>query len=87
MNLIVMNPCVYHVTSHSLNSILEEFQETFSDSLCCFEGLPVSIKVDYSCTSKYLKARNVPFAIRVKVRKELENMVQKILFESVIYSD
>ena len=51
------------------------FWDIFSNSLACFKGLPVSVKLDDSCTLKYLKACNVPFALRDKVTKELENMV------------
>lgn len=83
----INNLSINSLSTQGLDSILMEYSEIFSESLGTFKVPPVSIKLDSNATPKFLKARNVPFALRNKVTEKLDDMVNKGILEPVTYSE
>lgn len=87
IDINVNNSNVNKLSSQSYDSILSKYSDIFVDSLGKFKGPPASIKIDENFNPRFLKARNVPFALRDRVAGEIERMVNEGILEPVEYSD
>lgn len=48
----------------------------FQDQLGCIEGVKAKLHVKAGAQPKFLRARNLPFALREKVENELKRFVE-----------
>ena len=58
-----------------LKELLDKYSGVFSPGLGKFTGPPVTLKVNGNAQPKFLKARNVPFALKDKVEKQLQREI------------
>lgn len=77
---------LHQVTTVMINEVLEKFKDVFSEELGTFKGMPVSFHIDPSVAPVQLKARNVPFALRPKIEKELKRLQEQGVLEPVTYT-
>ena len=52
--------------------LLQKFKSVFSPGLGCYTGEPISLPRRESRGPTFLKARQVPFALKAKVEAQLE---------------
>ena len=55
-----------------LKELLDKHSAVFSDGLGAFNGPPITLKLKVNAQPKFLKARNVPFALKNKVDQQLQ---------------
>ena len=71
-------PSQVQMDKHNSEDILEQYQEVFSNGLGKLEGKH-TIKVDLSVPAVVHAPRKIPFALRDKVRLELERMEKGVI--------
>ena len=72
--------------SSPLHTLLDKHSTLFSNELGCFNGPPVTLTVKEDIAPKFYKARPVPFALRDKVEKELQDLQDKGIISPVQHS-
>lgn len=70
-----------------VDGLLDTYRHIFSDELGTLEGINARIKVRESATPTFCKARAVPFALRPKVDKELDRLVEAGILSRVEHSE
>ena len=73
--------------SAELKPIMHEFPSLFTPELGKFTGPPVNIPVQDNAQPIFKKARMVPLALRERVDKELQRLVDQDILEPVLYSN
>jgi len=73
--------------SAELKPIMHEFPSLFTPELGKFTGPPVNIPVQDNAQPIFKKARMVPLALRERVDKELQRLVDQDILEPVRYSN
>ena len=63
-------------TNVQLQTVLDRHKEVFEDQLGCIEGVKAKLHLKSDVKPKFLRARNLPFALREKVERELERLVE-----------
>ena len=64
---------VYQLRSNDeLQTVLDHHKEVFADQLGCIEGVKAKLHLKPNSQPKFIKARNLPFALREKVEAQLE---------------
>ena len=71
----------------SLSAILSKHTEVFKEELGSMKGITVKVNIKPESTSKFCKARPVPYAIKPKVEAELDSLVRSGVLEPVKQSD
>ena len=59
------------------NDLMEEFAEVFQDELGVLRGIEATVAVNESATPRFHKARLVPFALKERVERQLQQQVQE----------
>ena len=72
--------------SSSYSHLLTDFPDLFSPGLGCLTGCTISIDVDTTISPKYCKPRNIPYALRDKVDKELQRLTEENIISPVTFS-
>ena len=70
-----------------MRELLSKYDELFQERLGTFKDYEAKIEVDPGATSRFCKARTVPYAMREKVEEELNRLVVEQTLEPVDYSD
>lgn len=70
-----------------MTKIFNEFSEVFAEGLGKFRGPPVTLHLDPDFPPKFLRARNVPFALRPKIEKEIERLLEEKVLEPVTQTE
>ena len=78
---------VFKVSDNSSSHILEEFPELFQPSMGTWKHGKVKLAVDRNAKPRFLKARNVPYALQRAVEVELERLEKEGIISPVSYSD
>ena len=70
---------VIHQTTAEVpkNNLIEEFAEVFRDELGVLKGIEATVAVNESAIPRFHKARPVPFALKEKVERQLQQQVQE----------
>ena len=68
-------------------NLLIKYKNIFDSSLGMYRGEPVSIKLSPNAIPKFLKARPVPYALKERVEKEIDNMVADGVLKPIPYSE
>ena len=64
-----------------LKELLDKYSAVFADGLGTFNRAPISLKLKENAQPRFLKARNVPFALKNKVDQQLQREIDDgILF-------
>ncbi|XP_031332218.1 uncharacterized protein K02A2.6-like [Photinus pyralis] len=71
----------------SLDELVLEFQEVFSEGLGQYKGPPIKFALDPSIAPVSCRARNIPFALRGKVEAELEKLVRQGVLQPIDHSE
>ena len=69
-----------------LSQLLQSFSDVFGNELGTLQGDKVSIHIDPTVPPKFCKARSLPYAMREKVEKELQNLEDQGIITPVKYS-
>ena len=75
------------VKCRTLTSVLESYSSVIEPGLGTLQGYEAKIYVDPAAQPKYCKARSVPYAMRVKVKEELERLVSEGIIKPVQFAD
>ena len=59
------------------NDLMEEFAEVFQDELGVLRGIEATVAINESAIPRFHKARPVPFALKEKVERQLQQQVQE----------
>ncbi|XP_037505933.1 uncharacterized protein K02A2.6-like [Rhipicephalus sanguineus] len=78
---------VNNLTGTTMEDILAKFSGVFDGELTGHSGPPVRIDLAGDVTPKFLKCRQVPFALRDAVCRELDKLQAQGLIESIAASD
>ncbi|XP_028164039.1 uncharacterized protein K02A2.6-like [Ostrinia furnacalis] len=73
--------------SSYLEKIVTKHNEVFKEGLGTYRGKPVTVHLKPEARPKFLKARPVPFAIKDRVEKEIDRLVEEGVLRSESYSD
>ncbi|XP_067636959.1 uncharacterized protein K02A2.6 isoform X1 [Eurosta solidaginis] len=65
---------ISHNNINSISEIEQQFSEIFEERVGCISDLVCSLKLRQGAKPVFLKERPVPFAIREKVERELDNL-------------
>ncbi|XP_058051873.1 uncharacterized protein K02A2.6-like, partial [Ahaetulla prasina] len=68
---------VHSVGDNQKDELLREFEDIFQDSLGKYVGTPISFNLDPQIAPIRLKARRVPFALKPKIDRELDKLVNQ----------
>lgn len=68
------------------SGVLEEFKGIFDTGMGKRRGPPIRVEVDTSAILRFCKAKQVPYALRPKMKEKLENLVRQGTFEFVRHS-
>ncbi len=71
----------------ALHELIENYAEIFQSGLGTFKGPDVAIEADPEATPRFCKARQLPYAMRNIVEKELDRLVSEGTLEKVEYAD
>lgn len=79
---------VYQLRSNDqLQTVLGQHKEVFQDQLGCIEGVKAQLHVKAGAQPKFVRARNLPFALREKVENELERLVESGVITPVQHAE
>jgi hypothetical protein len=73
--------------SSRVRHLLSEFNDVFAEGLGTYTGPPVSLKLKESAKPRFLKARNVPFALKEKVEAQLQREIEQGILVPVEHSE
>ena len=76
---------LFNVEEKGYKKVTNRFPEVFSTDLAELKALKVNIPIG-NTQPKFHKARNVPYAMKEKVNKELDRLVEEKIIEPVQYS-
>ena len=80
--------CANHVCySLSLQDILDEYSSVFDLELGTLKDIAVTIHIDPSAQPRFCKARTVPYALKGKIEKELDRLVEQGVIEQISFSE
>ena len=71
----------------TLEQVLQEHGEIFQDELGMLKGFQAKIYVDPSAQPKFCKARTVPYAMQMLVKKKLDRLVQLGILEPIQFAE
>ncbi len=66
-----------------MHELIEKYAEIFQSGLGTFKGPDVAIEADPEATPRFCKARQLPYAMRNIVEKELDRLVSEGTLEKV----
>ena len=78
---------IYHMTSREVEATAARHPRLFEEGLGKLEGYQAKLHVDKDAKPIFCKARPVPYAMREKVEKELDRLVEEGTLKSVQYAD
>ena len=74
-------------TTLSLQQVLDKHKDVFTDGLRKLRDVEAKIHIDRDERPRFFKARQVPFAVRGKVKEELEHLQSLGVIQPVQFSD
>ena len=83
-NLFCVNHACY---SLSLQGILETYATVFNSELGVLKGTTATIRVDPTAQPRFHKPRAVPYALKAKIEKELDRLIQQGVIEPIEFSE
>lgn len=73
--------------TNSTDLLLGKYGEVFKNELGTYRGAAVTIQLKPNAVPKFLKARPVPYAIKDRVEKEIDRLVEEKVLRPVAFSD
>ena len=70
-----------------LQKILDAHKDTIGKGLGTLKGTEAKISVDPSAPLKFMKARPVPYALKMKVKKELDQLQSEGIISLVVFTE
>ena len=78
ISLITQATTIHQTTADVVkNDLMEEFAEMFQDELGVLRGIEATVAVNESAIPRFHKARPVPFALKERVERQLQQQVQE----------
>ncbi|XP_058033127.1 uncharacterized protein K02A2.6-like, partial [Ahaetulla prasina] len=68
---------IYRSDCNLKDILMNEFEDVFKDCLGKYKGTPISFNLDPQVAPIRLKARRVPFALKPKIDKELDKLINQ----------
>lgn len=90
MEKIRLNLARVHAISvgeQGLAAVIEKVADIFKDELGSMNKITAKLSVQSGCQPRFIKARNVPYALRPKVEAEIKRLTNMGVFSPVPYSD
>lgn len=78
---------VSNLDDNYVSQIIDKHVEVFKEGLGTYRGQPVAIHLKQGATPKFIKARPVPYAIKNRVEKEIDRLVQEGVLRPVSFSE
>ena len=78
---------IFSLQNTSLHTILQKHGAVFQDGLGTLKGFKAKILVEEGAQPRFCKARSVPYALREKVEKKLEDLVAEGTLEPTQFSE
>ncbi|XP_011882947.1 PREDICTED: uncharacterized protein K02A2.6-like [Vollenhovia emeryi] len=72
---------------YSINDLFTQYSNVFEQKIGCIPNHTVPLKLREKATPVYTKERNVPFALRERVEKELDNLEKAGIISKIDASD
>jgi len=76
-----------HKGSTGLQNLLKKYKGVFQEKLGSFKGQQAKIEVDSQAVPHFCKARNLPYAMREKVKAEIDRLLSEGIIEPVEYTN
>ena len=73
--------------SLSLQGILDTYATVFNSELGVLKGTTATIRVDPTAQPRFHKPRAVPYALKAKIEKELDRLIQQGVIEPIEFSE
>ncbi|XP_053391329.1 uncharacterized protein K02A2.6-like [Mercenaria mercenaria] len=86
-NILQVNTIDNNKLKSRLKEILDGHRSVFFEGIGKVKGMQASSSLKESTTSKFVKARPVPYILKPKIEKELENLEQQGIISKVNNSD
>ena len=71
----------------SLQGILDTYTTVFSSELGVLKGTNATIRLDPTAQPHFHKPRAVPYALKTKIEKELDRLIQQGVIEPIEFSE
>ena len=78
---------VNHISNKPIDKLLGKYQNLFDGKLGTLKGYKAKLHVDPKEKPIFKKARPIPYAMREKVEKEIDRLVQEGTLKPVEYAD
>lgn len=72
---------------NELQQLIHTYSDLFSDRLGCFNKYKIKLHLKEDAKPRFIKARPVPFALREKLDKEIDRLVESEIIEPVKFSE
>ncbi|XP_053395598.1 uncharacterized protein K02A2.6-like [Mercenaria mercenaria] len=86
-NILQVNTIDNNKLKSRLKEILDRHRSVFSEGIGKVKGMQASLSLKENTTPKFVKARPVPYSLKPKIEKELENLEQQGIISKVNNSD
>ena len=80
---------LYHIdqTKLTLEAVLDKHSKVFREELGMVRGVTAKLHVDPLARPKFYRPRSVPYAMKDKVKQELDHLHQQGIIEPVQFSE
>lgn len=78
---------VNNVKIEGFDKLITEFGDVFSDELGAYKGPPISMELKNDAKPVFLRHRQVEFALRGPVEREIDKLVEQGIYEPVQFSN
>ena len=82
---VLMSPHISHEIKRKLDSLLGGNRDLFRDQIVSIKGYQAKINIKKDAHPRFMKARNVPFALQV-VNTELDRLVKDNILKPIPFS-
>ena len=69
--------------TNQIDSLLKKYRDVFKEGCGSFSDAPVTLHLNSQISPKYIKARQVPYALRQKVIEEMDRLESEGIIEPV----
>ena len=83
---VLMSPHISHEIKRKLDSLLGGNRDLFRDQIGSIKGYQAKINIKKDAHPRFMKARNVPFALQEVVNTELDRLVKDNILKPIPFS-
>lgn len=87
LDVIIKLNFITDLEHRQLEDLFLKYKEVFREGLGTYRGRPVTIHLKQGATPRFAKARPVPYAIKDRVEKEIDRLVDEGVLRPTSYSE